>query len=51
MRSIFGRQRSQQSTQAYFDKCLEKLGLIPNVLLAYAFDERSCAPSPTCTTS
>jgi uncharacterized peroxidase-related enzyme len=24
--------------QAYFDKCLEKLGFIPNVLLAYAFD-------------
>lgn len=23
---------------AYFDKCQEKLGLIPNVLLAYAFD-------------
>ena len=27
-------------TRAYFDKCTEKLGLIPNVLLAYAFDER-----------
>lgn len=26
-------------TKAYFDKCKEKLGLIPNVLLAYAFDE------------
>lgn len=26
-------------TQAYFDKCQEKLGMIPNVLLAYAFDE------------
>lgn len=24
---------------AYFDKCTEKLGLIPNVLLAYAFDQ------------
>ncbi|MFN3938417.1 MAG: peroxidase-related enzyme [Gemmobacter sp.] len=24
--------------RAYFDKCTEKLGLIPNVLLAYAFD-------------
>lgn len=23
----------------YFDKCTEKLGLIPNVLLAYAFDQ------------
>lgn len=26
-------------TRAYFDKCTEKLGLIPNVLKAYAFDE------------
>ena len=25
-------------TQAYFDLCAEKLGLIPNVLKAYAFD-------------
>lgn len=25
-------------TQAYFDKCTEKLGLIPNVLQSYAFD-------------
>lgn len=25
-------------TQAYFDLCLEKLGLVPNVLRAYAFD-------------
>jgi len=24
--------------QAYFDKCIEKLGFIPNVLKAYAFD-------------
>lgn len=24
--------------QAYFDKCLEKLGFVPNVLRAYAFD-------------
>jgi uncharacterized peroxidase-related enzyme len=29
-----------EATQAYFDKCLEKLGLVPNVLLAYSFDER-----------
>ena len=27
-----------QSMQAYFDKCMEKLGFIPNVLKAYAFD-------------
>lgn len=26
------------ATQAYFDKCVEKLGIIPNVLRAYAFD-------------
>lgn len=25
--------------RAYFDKCTEKLGLIPNVLLAHAFDQ------------
>ena len=25
--------------KAYFDKCQEKLGMIPNVLQAYAFDE------------
>lgn len=28
------------ATRAYFAKCEEKLGLIPNVLLSYAFDER-----------
>tara|TARA_R110002020_G_scaffold15140_127_gene53717 strand:- start:4639 stop:5235 length:597 start_codon:yes stop_codon:yes gene_type:complete len=27
-------------TEAYFAKCEEKLGLVPNVLKAYAFDER-----------
>ena len=26
------------ATQAYFDKCVEKLGIVPNVLRAYAFD-------------
>jgi uncharacterized peroxidase-related enzyme len=26
------------SQQAYFDKCMEKLGFVPNVLQAYAFD-------------
>lgn len=29
-----------QDTLAYFAKCEEKLGLIPNVLRAYAFDEK-----------
>lgn len=28
-----------EATRAYFAKCRDKLGLIPNVLLAYAFDE------------
>jgi uncharacterized peroxidase-related enzyme len=27
-----------ESMQAYFDKCMDKLGFIPNVLKAYAFD-------------
>lgn len=27
-------------TEAYFAKCEEKLGLVPNVLLAYAFNEK-----------
>jgi uncharacterized peroxidase-related enzyme len=27
------------ATQGYFDKCQEKLGLVPNVLRAYAFDD------------
>ena len=30
----------RDATSAYFDKCREKLGLVPNVLLAYAFDEK-----------
>ncbi|HET7414031.1 MAG TPA: peroxidase-related enzyme [Pararhizobium sp.] len=29
-----------QETEAYFAKCREKLGLVPNVLKAYAFDEK-----------
>ncbi len=28
----------QPGLQAYFDKCMEKLGFVPNVLNAYAFD-------------
>ena len=27
-----------EATQAYFDICVEKLGMVPNVLKAYAFD-------------
>jgi uncharacterized peroxidase-related enzyme len=29
-----------EATRAYFDKCREKLGLVPNVLAAYAFDDK-----------
>ena len=29
-----------EATKAYFAKCEEKLGLVPNVLLTYAFDEK-----------
>lgn len=29
-----------EGTRAYFDKCVEKLGMVPNVLWAYAFDEK-----------
>ncbi len=28
------------ATKVYFDKCREKLGLVPNVLTAYSFDEK-----------
>ncbi|MBC2861431.1 peroxidase-related enzyme [Stappia sp. 28M-7] len=28
-----------EATRAYFDKCREKLGMVPNVLSAYAFNE------------
>ncbi len=31
--------------QAYFEKCMEKLGFVPNVLRAYAFDNAKLAPS------
>jgi uncharacterized peroxidase-related enzyme len=29
-----------EATRAYFAKCEEKLGMVPNVLLSYAFDEK-----------
>ena len=29
-----------EATRAYFDKCEEKLGLVPNVLRSYAFDDK-----------
>lgn len=27
-----------EATQKYFDICMEKLGMVPNVLRAYSFD-------------
>ena len=33
-----------EETQAYFDLCAEKLGLVPNVLRAYAFDIAKLEP-------
>lgn len=32
-----------EATRAYFDKCREKLGMVPNVLAAYAFNEAKLA--------
>jgi uncharacterized peroxidase-related enzyme len=32
------RAKLPEPLQAYFDKCLDKLGFVPNVLQAYAFD-------------
>ncbi len=35
-----GQGELSDGTKAYFDKCREKLGMVPNVLAAYAFDEK-----------
>jgi uncharacterized peroxidase-related enzyme len=35
-----GSAEPSDSTKSYFAKCEEKLGLVPNVLRAYAFDDR-----------
>ena len=37
---IEGQGEVSEATKAYFDKCREKLGLVPNVLKAYAFDDK-----------
>ena len=37
--------------EAYFEKCDEKLGFVPNVLKAYAFDMAKLEPSSPCTTT
>ncbi len=33
------REELPEDTRAYFDKCEEKLGMVPNVLRAYSFDD------------
>lgn len=35
-----GKIELSEATKAYFAKCEEKLGLVPNVLMAYAFDDK-----------
>jgi uncharacterized peroxidase-related enzyme len=37
------RDEVSESTGRYWDKCVEKLGLVPNVLRAYSFDDRKLA--------
>lgn len=34
------RAKLDPATQAYFDKCDEKIGFVPNVLLSYSFDQK-----------
>jgi uncharacterized peroxidase-related enzyme len=34
------RQKLDPATQAYFAKCDEKIGFVPNVLLSYSFDQK-----------
>ncbi|TIX21548.1 peroxidase-related enzyme [Mesorhizobium sp.] len=35
-----GQEELSEATKTYFAKCEEKLGLVPNVLKAYAFDDK-----------
>ncbi len=37
------RSEVSEATGRYWDKCVEKLGLVPNVLRAYSFDDRKLA--------
>ncbi len=37
------RAKLSPANQAYFDKCMEKLGFVPNVLQAYDFDNAKLA--------
>ena len=37
--NLQGSAEFSETTQRYFEKCQEKLGLVPNVLIAYAFDD------------
>jgi len=38
------RDQLSPEVRAYFEKCDEKLGFVPNVLRAYAFDEEKLKP-------
>lgn len=37
------REQVSEPTGRYWDKCVEKLGLVPNVLVAYSFDDKKLA--------
>jgi hypothetical protein len=40
-----------EDLRALFALCVEKLGIVPNVLRAYSLRPQSCATSSRCTTS
>lgn len=37
------REQLSEATGRYWDKCVEKLGMVPNVLVAYSFDDKKLA--------
>ncbi len=37
------REQVSEATGRYWDKCVEKLGMVPNVLVAYSFDDKKLA--------
>jgi len=41
---LFGDGSLSPETSSYFAKCEEKLGLVPNVLKAYSFDDKKLRP-------
>jgi len=40
----YSNRKLKKETQDYFNECEKKLGFIPNVLLAYAHDEKKLDP-------